>query len=207
MEAEDARLAGIQQRRQRDAVGGRLRRKSRLVSGHSFGPAAESTGGFSACRAAACTARVDLPQAHEQTFDVAVQYFDLHGWRGSLHARRSTEQESSPGPRMTHFVMGLNGDNSTRFTCHPRCPPVGLKPGDVLRVEGVPDGNDPRGARLYRDRACRRARCRCASHCAAYIARSDRAFYRRAPAARAGAHRQPQGRSSVAVRLAAIWSA
>jgi alpha-glucuronidase len=32
-----------------------------------------------------------------------------------------------------------NGDNSTRYTM----PNSNLKPGDVLRVEGAPDGTDP----------------------------------------------------------------
>jgi len=31
-----------------------------------------------------------------------------------------------------------DGDNSTRFTR----PDVDLKPGDVLRVDGIPDGSD-----------------------------------------------------------------
>ena len=32
-----------------------------------------------------------------------------------------------------------NGDNSTRYTARG----VELKPGDVIRVEGTPDGDDP----------------------------------------------------------------
>ena len=32
-----------------------------------------------------------------------------------------------------------HGDNSTRFTAHG----IDLKPGDVIRVEGTPDGADP----------------------------------------------------------------
>ena len=39
---------------------------------------------------------------------------------------------SLPSPR-------LHGDNSTRHTVNN----IELKQGDVLRVEGIPDGNDP----------------------------------------------------------------
>jgi alpha-glucuronidase len=72
-------------------------------------------------------------------YDIAVQYFDLQ-------------------PGIAHFTLAVNdrqivswsandslpskrpdGDNSTRFTMRG----VELKPGDRLRVDGVPDGSDP----------------------------------------------------------------
>jgi alpha-glucuronidase len=77
-------------------------------------------------------------------FDIAVQYFDLPGG-------------------VAHFTFGINGieivswaadarlpsrrpngDNSTRFTLRgPDGRGIDLKPGDVLRLEGAPDGSDP----------------------------------------------------------------
>jgi len=73
------------------------------------------------------------------TFNIAVQYFDLengvakfsllvHG--KSVAAWRADARLPSRRP---------NGDNSTRYTAHG----VQLTPGDVIRVEGTPDGSDP----------------------------------------------------------------
>jgi alpha-glucuronidase len=80
---------------------------------------------------------------HAGRFDIAVQYFDLQGG-------------------VAHFTLGINGteivswaandtlpsrragDTSTRFTLRgPDGRGIELKPGDVLRVEGAPDGSDP----------------------------------------------------------------
>ncbi len=73
------------------------------------------------------------------TFDIAVQYFDLQG--GVAHFALSVN--GSPIALWAADAMlpsrRPDGDNSTRFTAHG----VALKPGDVLRVEGTPDGQDP----------------------------------------------------------------
>jgi len=79
---------------------------------------------------------------HAGRFNIAVQYFDLPGG-------------------VAHFTLGINGtgvvswaadarlpsdhagDISTRFTARgPDGRGIELKPGDVLRVEGAPDGKD-----------------------------------------------------------------
>jgi len=79
---------------------------------------------------------------HAGRFNIAVQYFDLPGG-------------------VAHFTLGINGtgvvswaadarlpsdhagDSSTRFTARgPDGRGIELKPGDVLRVEGAPDGKD-----------------------------------------------------------------
>jgi alpha-glucuronidase len=72
-------------------------------------------------------------------FDLAVQYFDLQGGAAKFKLEVNgrdvlawTADAALPSKRP-------HGDNSTRFTARG----VALKPGDVIRVEGVPDGSDP----------------------------------------------------------------
>jgi alpha-glucuronidase len=72
-------------------------------------------------------------------FDIAVQYFDLQG--GVAHFALDVN-----GKAIAKWAADAklpsrrpDGDNSTRFTT----PQVVLKPGDVLRVNGTPDGSDP----------------------------------------------------------------
>jgi alpha-glucuronidase len=73
------------------------------------------------------------------TFNIAVEYFDLQ--RGVAHFALSVQ--GSPialwdaNARLPS--RRPDGDNSTRFTAHG----VALAPGDILRVEGSPDGQDP----------------------------------------------------------------
>ncbi len=82
-------------------------------------------------------------------FNIAVQYFDLQpgvahftfglnahpivSWAADALLPSRVATRANPAPPLP------NGDNSTRFTLHD----VALKPGDVLRVEGAPDGSDP----------------------------------------------------------------
>lgn len=72
-------------------------------------------------------------------FDVAVQYFDLQGGA----ARFVLLVNGKPAGRWTGDALlpskRLHGDNSTRYVARG----VSLKPGDVVRVEGTPDGSDP----------------------------------------------------------------
>jgi len=72
-------------------------------------------------------------------FDVTVEYFDLQGGAAKFafevngnEAARWTADGTFPSRRP-------HGDNSVRYTVSG----VELKPGDVLRVDGTPDGNDP----------------------------------------------------------------
>ncbi len=72
-------------------------------------------------------------------FDVAVEYFDLQGGA----AKFTLEVNGAPVASWTADAAlpsrRPHGDNSTRRNIRN----VVLKPGDVLRVEGTPDGNDP----------------------------------------------------------------
>lgn len=72
-------------------------------------------------------------------FDVAVQYFDLQGGAAkfALSVDGKTVAQWTADAQLPSWRP--DGDNSTRFTAHG----VELKPGDVLRVEGRPDGKDP----------------------------------------------------------------
>ena len=72
-------------------------------------------------------------------FNIAVQYFDLQP--GIAHF--TLDVDGIPSASWIAFAKlpsrHPNGDNSTRFTR----PDVELKPGDVLRVDGLPDASDP----------------------------------------------------------------
>jgi alpha-glucuronidase len=72
-------------------------------------------------------------------FDVAVQYFDLEG--GAAKFALSVDGKSvAAWTAGDHFPSRRpNGDNSTRYTARG----VELKPGDVIHVDGTPDGADP----------------------------------------------------------------
>ncbi len=72
-------------------------------------------------------------------FNIAVQYFDLQG--GVAHFALDVNGTAIVTWAADAKLPSLrpNGDNSTRFTR----PGVELKPGDVLRVDGMPDASDP----------------------------------------------------------------
>jgi alpha-glucuronidase len=72
-------------------------------------------------------------------FDIVVQYFDLQG--GVAHFALNVNGKSIATWAGDAKLPSRrpNGDNSTRFTARG----VELKPGDVLRVDGTPDANDP----------------------------------------------------------------
>ena len=72
-------------------------------------------------------------------FDVAVRYFDLQGGAAKF-SLAVNGKEIAAWAADDHFPSRQpNGDNSTRYTARG----VELKPGDVIRVEGTPDGDDP----------------------------------------------------------------
>ncbi len=81
----------------------------------------------------------------EGRYNIAVQYFDLAG--GVAHFTLSRNGQPLVGwaadAKLPSF-RGLHGDNSTRFTYRgPDASGLALKPGDILRVEGVPDRASP----------------------------------------------------------------
>jgi alpha-glucuronidase len=72
-------------------------------------------------------------------FDIATQYFDLQGGVAKFALEVNGHAIASWNADATLPSRRPNGDNSTRYTAHD----VELKPGDVIRIEGVPDGDDP----------------------------------------------------------------
>jgi alpha-glucuronidase len=72
-------------------------------------------------------------------FDLAVQYFDLQGGASKFKLDVNGETVSMWTADAALPSKRPHGDNSTRFTARG----VSLKAGDVIRVEGMPDGSDP----------------------------------------------------------------
>jgi alpha-glucuronidase len=73
------------------------------------------------------------------TYNIAVQYFDLRDGAAKFTLRLNGQSIAAwPADASLPSIIP-NGDNSTRHTIRS----VALKPGDVLRVEGTPDGKDP----------------------------------------------------------------
>jgi alpha-glucuronidase len=74
-------------------------------------------------------------------YDIAIQYFDL---QGGIAKFTLTVNGQSAGPEANWSADAslpnrhLHGDNSTRHIV----PNVELKPGDAIRIEGIPDGPD-----------------------------------------------------------------
>jgi alpha-glucuronidase len=90
------------------------------------------------CAQPSCTAEWTY-EGKPGVFSIAVQYFDLQG--GIAHF--SLNLNGSPLALWAADAMlpsrRPDGDNSTRLTTSG----IALHPGDVLRVEGAPDGADP----------------------------------------------------------------
>jgi len=72
-------------------------------------------------------------------FKIAAQYFDLQGGDAKFTLEVNGAAIASWAGNSTLPSNRPNGDNSTRLTTRV----VDLKPGDVIRVEGTPDGGDP----------------------------------------------------------------
>jgi alpha-glucuronidase len=72
-------------------------------------------------------------------FDLAVQYFDLQGGAAKFSLLVNGRPIAMWSADAALPSKRPHGDNSTRFTARG----VALKPGDVIRVEGMPDGSDP----------------------------------------------------------------
>jgi alpha-glucuronidase len=119
LEAEDARLTGykvIDVTPWEDASGGKA------VSCTEAACAAEWTWSGSAGR-----------------YNIAVQYFDLQGGVAHFTLKVNGHPAAAWAADANLPSNRPHGDNSTRRTIRS----VELKPGDVLRVEGTPDGADP----------------------------------------------------------------
>ena len=139
LEAEDARLTGykvIDVTPWEDASRG----KAVSCLGMGSGPADTQDEDHVPAPAGAHTCSAEWTWAgSEGRFDVAVQYFDLASGaaRFSLlvngKAAATWTADAKLPSRRPH------GDNSTRFTAHG----VQLKRGDVIQVEGAPEGSDP----------------------------------------------------------------
>jgi alpha-glucuronidase len=71
-------------------------------------------------------------------FNIAVQYFDLQGGVAKFSFAVNGKTAASWTADATFPSRMPNGDNSTRVIVRN----VALKPGDTLRVEGTPNGND-----------------------------------------------------------------
>ena len=75
-------------------------------------------------------------------FDLAIDYFDLQGGVATFAVTVNGKPASVDAEWSADAMLPSrqpNGDNSTRHVLHD----VTLKPGDVIRVAGTPDGDDP----------------------------------------------------------------
>ncbi len=72
-------------------------------------------------------------------YRVAIQYFDLQGGNARLRFTVNGHEEAAWVADAKLPSFRPDGDNSTRFTTGE----IELKRGDILRVEGTPDGRDP----------------------------------------------------------------
>jgi alpha-glucuronidase len=90
------------------------------------------------CGAAACSAEWTWSR-QPGTYNIAVQYFDLAG--GAARFKLLVNGRAAATWRADANLPSTppNGDNSTRRTVTG----IALKPGDTIRVDGVPDGPDP----------------------------------------------------------------
>jgi alpha-glucuronidase len=76
------------------------------------------------------------------TFDLAVQYFDLQDGAAKFLVKINGTRAGPDASWIADAHLPtrhLHGDNSVRHTLAR----VVLKPGDTIRIEGTPDGNDP----------------------------------------------------------------
>lgn len=71
-------------------------------------------------------------------FNIALQSFDLQGGVAHFTFKVNGKAAASWAADATLPSNKPNGDNSTRHTLHG----LNLKPGDVLRIEGIPDKED-----------------------------------------------------------------
>jgi alpha-glucuronidase len=162
LEAEDARLTGyriIDVTPWEDASGGKAvtcplsespSKETGLKGTALHGPEMKGTGlspyidNAETTRASAhegmqtCTAEWTYTGAPGRN-SIAVQYFDLPGGIARYTLKINGQPAFTWQADTTLPSKRPNGDNSTRHTI----PNIDLKPGDVIQIEGLPDGQDP----------------------------------------------------------------
>ena len=97
-------------------------------------------------KAVSCSGTAQPPCSAEWTwsgkpgqFNIAVQYFDLQGGTAKFSLQVNGRRVAAWTADAMLPSRRPHGDNSTRYTARA----VELKPGDVIRVVGTPDGSDP----------------------------------------------------------------
>jgi alpha-glucuronidase len=148
LEAEDARLTGyrvIDITPWEDASGGKAAscEFSQLSASQGTalvvpGPTPNADGASAPAGPPACSAEWTWTGAPSR-YDIAAQYFDLQGGVAKFTIEVNGPAVASWAADATLPSPRPDGDNSTRYTTHG----IDLKPGDVIRVEGTPDGKDP----------------------------------------------------------------
>ena len=71
-------------------------------------------------------------------YDIAVEFFDLLGGAAKYSFAVNGRELVSWTANALLPSRNLHGDNSTRMVIHQ----VELKPGDLIKIQGIPDGND-----------------------------------------------------------------
>jgi alpha-glucuronidase len=87
---------------------------------------------------AACTATAHLNRP-AGLYDIAVEYFDYRQAASTFQLSLNQKAIGTWTADNTLPGQAPNGDTSTRYTLRG----VALRPGDVLTIEGHPDGNEP----------------------------------------------------------------
>ena len=119
LEAEDARLTGY-----------------KVID---ITPWEDASGGKAVtCPAATCSAEFAFPGPAGR-YSIAVQYFDLPGGAARFTLLINNRPAATWQADASLPSARPNGDNSTRRTI----PNLALNPGDIIRIEGTPEGPDP----------------------------------------------------------------
>jgi alpha-glucuronidase len=121
---------------------GRLEAEDAKLTGYKVvdvQPWEDASGGKAvSCGGASCSAEWTY-DGKPGRFDVAVQYFDLQGGDAKFSFAVNGRDKAKWAADEILPSRTLHGDNSTRHVVHG----VELKRGDVLRLEGAPDKDDP----------------------------------------------------------------
>ena len=121
----------------------RTEAESMQLSGYAVqdvDPSEDASGGKAiACSASAksCTASF-LFQGEPGWYNLHVQYFDLNGGGARFQIFVNDQQLDQWVADLLLPSNKINADSSTRHTIHG----VALRPGDRIRIEGAPDGED-----------------------------------------------------------------
>jgi alpha-glucuronidase len=95
-------------------------------------------GALAPARPSTCTAEWTF-DGKPGNYNIAVQYFDMRDGIAKFTFRVNGQSIAAWSADASLPSRIPNGDNSTRRNI----PGIALKPGDILRVEGSPDGKDP----------------------------------------------------------------